>query len=151
MVEDERLRSILNYMTVAVIGLSRDSTKDSNKVATYLKNHGYHVIPINPLAEEILGEKCYPGLSDIPEELQRIIEVVDIFRPSEDIPSIVEQAVQLKRKYGRPRAVWMQLGITNELAAERAREAGLEVVMNRCMMIEHRKLGRETMKGSVRS
>ncbi|MFQ6129515.1 MAG: CoA-binding protein [Candidatus Hadarchaeaceae archaeon] len=141
MAEDEKLKSILNYKTVAVVGLSKDSTKDSHKVAAYLKDHGYHIIPVNPFADEILGEKCYPGLLNIPEELQRTIEVVDIFRPSEDIPPIVKDAIQLKRKCGRPHAVWMQLGITNQQAAEQAREAGLDVVMNRCMMIEHRRLG----------
>lgn len=140
-VEDERLKSILNYKTIAVVGLSRDSTKDSHRVAAYLRDHSYHIIPINPFADEILGERCYPSLIDIPEELRRTIEVVDIFRPSEDVPPIVKQAIQLKRRYGGPHAVWMQLGITNELAAERARKAGMEVVMDRCMMIEHRRLG----------
>ncbi len=141
MVEDERLESILSRKTVAVIGLSRDPAKDSHKVATYLKNHGYHIVPINPFTDEILGEKCYKRLSDVPEEIQGSIAVVDIFRPSEDVPPIVEQAIQLKQKHGELNAVWMQLDIVNEQAAERAKGAGLEVVMNRCMMIEHRRLG----------
>ncbi|MEW6222151.1 MAG: CoA-binding protein [Candidatus Hadarchaeota archaeon] len=138
--EDETLK-IICLKTVAVVGLSRDPAKDSHRVATYLKNHGHRIVPINPLAGEILGEKCYKSLLGAPEELQKSIEVVDIFRPSEDVPPIVEQAIQLKQKHGKLRAVWMQLDIVNEQAAKLAKGAGLDVVMNRCMMIEHKRLG----------
>lgn len=140
MSEDERLKSILDLKTVAVVGLSKYPSKQSHKVTAYMKGHGYRIIPVNPFAEEIFGEKSYKSLLDIPDELQRDIELVDIFRPSGDIPPIVEQAIQLKQKHGKLKAVWMQLGIVNEQAAENARNAGLEVVMNRCIMIEHKRL-----------
>lgn len=122
------------------MGLSRDPNKDSYKVAEYLKANGYRIIPINPFADEILGEKCYKSLLDIPEEVQRAIEVVDIFRPSQDVPSIVEQVIQLKQRHGKPHVVWMQLGIINDEAAKLAEKAGLEVIMDRCMMIEHKRM-----------
>ena len=141
MSEAEKIRSILeNYKTVAVVGVSRNPKKDSHIVAEYLKSKGYDTILINPFAEEILGQKCYKSLLDVPEDLQRKIEVVDIFRPSQEVPPIVDQAIQLRKKHGKPDVVWMQLGIINEEAAKRAAEAGFKVVMNKCMMIEHGRL-----------
>lgn len=109
-------------------------------VARYLQSNGYRIIPVNPSADEILGEKCYPTLLEIPEDLKRSLDIIDIFRPSADVPSIVKQAVQLKRVSGRPQVIWMQLGIVDEEAAEHARRAGLDVVMDRCMMVEHKRL-----------
>lgn len=136
--ETETIRNILEkYKTVAVVGASRDSKKDSYVVAGYLKSKGYDIIPINPFADEVLGKKCYKSLLDVPEDLQKKIEIVDIFRPSQDVPPIVDQAIQLRKKYGRPYVIWMQLGIINEEAAKRAAEAGFTVVMNKCMRIEH--------------
>jgi len=131
---------LTKYRTVAVVGLSRDPDKDSHRVSSYLKRHGFRIVPINPFADEVLGEKCYKSLLDIPPEVQKTIEVVDIFRPSEDVPPIVEQAVKLKAMYGKPRVIWMQIGIVNEQAAEAAKKAGLIVVMNKCMMVEHSRL-----------
>lgn len=142
MPDDERLKSLLNVKTVAVVGMSKDPSKYGHKVGAYLKGHGYRIVPVNPSAEEILGERSYRSLLDIPEELQREIELVDIFRPSQDIPPIVAQAIELKKKHGKLRGVWMQLGIINEAAAEMAEKAGLEVVMDRCIMLEHRRLRR---------
>jgi predicted CoA-binding protein len=104
-----------------------------------LKKHGFRIIPINPFADEVLGEKSYKNLLDIPPEVQKTIDVVDIFRPSKDVPPIVEQAVKLKEMYGKPHVVWMQLGVVNEQAAEAAKKAGLTVVMDKCMMIEHKR------------
>jgi predicted CoA-binding protein len=127
------------YKTVAVVGLSRDLGKDSHRVSVYLKNHGFRIIPLNPFADEVLGEKSYKSLLDIPPEIQKTIEVVDIFRPSKDVPLIVEQAIKLKAMYGKPHVIWMQLGIVNEQAAEAAEKAGLIVVMDKCMMIEHKR------------
>jgi predicted CoA-binding protein len=109
-------------------------------VAEYLKGQGYRIIPVNPTADEVLEEKSYKSLLEIPTEVQKTIEIVDVFRPSADVASIVDQAVKLKEKFDKPYAVWMQLGIINEQAALAAREAGLAVVMNRCMMQEHKKL-----------
>ncbi len=137
--EDERLRSLLGARKVAVVGLSKDPSKYSHRVAAYLKGNGYKIIPVNPFADQVLGETSYKSLLDIPEPLRGEIELVDIFRPSEDIPPIVDQAIELKR-HGRLRTVWMQLGIVNEAAAEKARAAGLEVVMNKCILVEHKRL-----------
>jgi predicted CoA-binding protein len=137
----DSIKEILTkYKTVAVVGLSRDPSKDSNRVATYLKSQGYRIIPVNPTTDEVLGEKSYKSLLDTPEEIQKTIEIVDIFRPSADVPSIVEQAVELKERHDKPYVIWMQLGIIDEQAAGTARAAGLTVVMNRCMMQEHKKL-----------
>jgi predicted CoA-binding protein len=97
-------------------------------------------VPVNPTVDEILGEKSYKSLLDIPSEIQKTLEIIDIFRRSEDVPPIVEQAVQLKKLFDVPYVVWMQLGIINEQAAELARKAGLTVVMDKCMMQEHRRL-----------
>ena len=137
----EEIEDILTkYRTVAVVGMSRDPSKDSHRVPEYLKNQGYKIIPVNPTATEILELKTYRSLLEIPPEIQRTIEIVDIFRPAEDIPPIVEQAVMLKELCDKPYVIWMQLGIINEQAALTARDAGLLVVMNRCMMQEHKKL-----------
>jgi hypothetical protein len=128
------------YRIIAVVGLSKEPGKDSHRVSAYLKQHGYRIIPVNPSADEILGEKSYPSLLEIPPEIQKTIEIVDIFRPAKDVPPIVEQAIKLKALFGKPLVVWMQLGIVNEQAAEAARRAGLIVVMDRCMMVEHHRL-----------
>ena len=138
--EDERLKKIFDKKTVAVVGLSRDPSKYGHRVAAYLKSRGYRVIPINPQADTIFGQKSYKSLLDVPEELRKTIEVVDIFRPSEGVPPIVEQAIRIKKEHGKLYAVWMQLEIVNKSAAELARKAGLEVVMDKCMMIEHKRL-----------
>jgi len=131
---------LTKHKTVAVVGLSKDPSKDSYRVAEYLKNHDFHIIPVNPFAEEILGEKSYKSLSNIPVNIQKTVEIVDIFRPSADVLPIVEQAIQLKKMHGVPHVVWMQLGIINEQAAEKARKAGLTVIMDKCMMQEHLRL-----------
>jgi predicted CoA-binding protein len=133
----EEINSILeSYRTVAVVGLSRDPDKPSYRVAQYLQSVGYRIIPVNPFVDEVLGEKSFKSLLDVPEA----IEVVDIFRPSEAVPAIVEEAIQLKNRVGTPKVVWMQLGIVNEEAARRAKEEGFKVVMDRCMMMEHKRL-----------
>jgi len=132
---------ILGAKVIAVVGLSRDPAKPSHDVAGYLQSHGYRIVPINPTVDEVLGEKAYKSLLDLPEELKREIDVVDIFRRTEDVPPIVDQAIELFRNYRHPLAVWMQLGIVNEEAARKARVAGLDVVMDHCMKIEHKRLG----------
>jgi len=126
--EEEILNS---SRVVAVVGLSPKPDRPSYNVANYLKENGYKIIPVNPKAGEILGEVCYPDLSSIPEP----VDVVDIFRRSEEVLAIVEEAIKIRAK-----TVWMQEGVINEPAAARAREAGLLVVMDRCMLKEHRKL-----------
>ncbi|MBI2912514.1 MAG: CoA-binding protein [Chloroflexi bacterium] len=122
------------YRTVAVVGLSANPDRPSHGVARYLQEHGYRIIPVNPREKEVLGEKCYPDLCSIPEP----VEVVDIFRRPRDVPRVVAEAIYIGAK-----AVWMQQGIVHEAAARRAREAGLEVVMDRCMRSEHQKLAGE--------
>lgn len=135
---DSEVTEILNkYRVIAVVGLSNQLGKPSHRVAAYMKKHGYKIIPVNPTIEEALGEKSYKSLLDIPQEIQRTIDVVDIFRRSEDVPPIVDQAIQLKQKFGRPLVVWMQLDIVNQAAAEKAKQAGLQVVMDKCLMKEH--------------
>jgi predicted CoA-binding protein len=138
--DDTRIRKILASKTIAVVGLSKDPSRPSHDVARYLQSHGYRVVPVNPTVDEVLGEKSYGSLTDLPEELKREVDVVDIFRRAEDVPPIVDQAIEIKRRCGHPKTVWMQLGIINESAAKRARESGLDVVMNRCMKIEHARL-----------
>lgn len=129
--EDEILNS---SRTVAVVGLSPRPNRPSYRVARYLKKQGYRIVPVNPSAEEILGEPCYPDLRSIPTA----VDVVDIFRRSDEVLAIVEEAVQIGAK-----AVWMQEGVIDEAAAARAGEAGLLVVMDRCMLKEHRRLRAE--------
>ncbi len=119
------------YRTVAVVGISSREHRPSHRVARYLKEHGYRIVPVNPRETEVLGEKCYPDLCSVPEP----VEVVDIFRRPKQVPRVVAEAL-----YNGAKVVWMQEGIVHEAAARRAREAGLEVVMDRCMMVEHRKL-----------
>ena len=128
----EAIEQILrNSKTIAVVGLSNRPESDSHRVAAYLKDQGYDVIPVNPTVDEVLGEQSYPTIQAIPESP----DVVDVFRAPEHAPEIVEDAIAAGAK-----TLWMQLGIVHKEAAERAREAGLQVVMDHCMMREHRKL-----------
>lgn len=133
----DEVKSILKYKNVVVVGLSKDPSRPSYQVAKYLKENGFRIIPVNPQVDEVLNEKCYPSLLELPENLKKSLEVVDIFRRSNDVLPIVEQAVEMKHKYGKPLAIWMQLGIINEEAAGKAKEAGLKVVMNKCMKQEY--------------
>jgi predicted CoA-binding protein len=126
-IEEEILNS---SRVVAIVGSSPKPDRPSYKVASYLKEHGYKIIPVNPEAREILGETCYADLVSIPEP----IDVVDIFRRSEEVPAIVEQAIRIGAK-----VVWMQEGVINNEAAIQARRTGLLVVMDKCMRKEHMK------------
>ena len=126
------LRRILTeHKTIAVVGLSDNWYRPSRFAAKYMKWHGYKIIPVNPAKKEILGEICYPSLLDIPEP----VDIVDIFRKPEDVLPIVDDAITIGAK-----VLWMQLGVINHEAADRARQAGLEVVMDRCVKIEHGRL-----------
>jgi len=132
--ESETIRRILKESkTIAVVGLSDKPDRDSYKVAKYLKQNGYQIIPINPNLSEWEGEKAYASLKDIPSGIR--IDVVDIFRRSEFVLGIVDDAIQVRAK-----AVWMQLEVVNEEAARKAEAAGLLVVMDRCMKIEHSRM-----------
>ena len=126
------LRRILRQTkTIAVVGLSANWYRPSYFAAKYLQEHGYRVIPVNPVYEEVLGEKCYPSLKDIPEK----IDMVDCFRKSEDIEPIAKEAIETGAS-----VLWMQIGVMNEKAAAKARAAGLDVVQDRCVKIEHGRL-----------
>ena len=129
---DQMMKEILlSAKTVASVGLSSNQEKESYWIVSYLKEQGYHIIPVNPTAMEILGEKVYPDLSSVPEK----VDVVQVFRKSEDVPPVVDEAIKIGAK-----VVWMQEGIVNEEAAKTARAAGLQVVMNACMRATHRRL-----------
>jgi thioredoxin len=151
--EDDIKKALTEYRTVAVVGLSADPSKYSHIVAKFLQSKGWRIIPVNPNVEEVLGEKSFKSLIDLPESVQREVEVVDIFRRSEDVSLIVDQAIQLKGKNGKPYVVWMQLGIVNEEAAARARKAGLTVVMDKCMKVEVQRLesGKDAELGKIRA
>lgn len=128
-VTDVDLGSILsNAKTVAIVGMSTKEDNPSHNVAKYLQKHGFRLFAVNPNCDEVLGEKCYPDLKSIPEH----VDVVDIFRKPDAIGAIVEEAIEIGAG-----TVWMQLGLEDEEAAQKARCAGLTVVMNRCMKMEH--------------
>jgi uncharacterized protein len=127
---DDDVREILTTTRVwAVVGCSPDPGRDSHRIAALLQRRGYRVIPVNPAVDEVLGERCYPSLRDVPED--EGVEVVDLFRRSSEVAPHVEEAIEIGA-----RAVWMQLGVIDRVAASRAREAGLRVVMDRCPAIE---------------
>ncbi len=137
-VTKERVLNV--YHAIAVVGLSPDTTKPSNEVARYLMNHGYDVIPVNPTATEILGQPSYPNLTAVPQR----VEIVDVFRASDKVGPIVDEAIKIKAK-----VVWMQEGVINEEAAAKARAAGLIVIMDSCIKKEHSRLihGVEAKRG----
>ncbi|MEA2448205.1 MAG: uncharacterized protein QOG63_137 [Thermoleophilaceae bacterium] len=131
--EEDTIRRVLKGMrTWAVVGASPSPYRDSSRIAALLKERGYRVIPVNPHCDSVLGERCYPTLADVPVQ----VDVVDIFRRSEEAGTHVDEAIEIGA-----RAVWMQLGVIDPAAAERARAAGLDVVMDRCPAIELPRLG----------
>ena len=132
MTDSNQLRRILREnKTLAVVGLSANEMRPSYFASKYMQDHGYRIIPVNPRYEEILGEKCYPDLLAIPEP----VDIVDLFQRADRVMPFVEQAIEIKAK-----VIWMQLGVINEEAATLASEAGLEVVMDRCVKIEYARL-----------
>jgi predicted CoA-binding protein len=132
--EDKEIKDILSSCnTVAVVGISPKEDRPSYVVASYLKSMGYRIIPVRPDGDSVLGEKVYHHLMEIPKEIE--VDVVDIFRKSEDVQPIVEEAIQRRAK-----AVWMQEGIINVEAATKAKRSGLKVVMDLCMKKEHQRL-----------
>lgn len=124
----ERLAILAQARTIAMVGLSANPFRPSHFAAIYMLAEGYHVIPVNPREQVILGQRCYPSLREIPEP----VDIVDIFRDPAAVPPIVEEAIAIGAK-----VIWMQIGVINEGAAERARSAGLAVVMDACVKIEH--------------
>ena len=129
--QTETIRHILDETrTIAVVGLSSRPERAGYYVPAYLQEHGYRIVPVNPYLEGALGETAYPDLYSVPEP----VDLVLVFRRSEEVPPVVQAAIQVSAK-----AVWMQLGIVNEVAAEQARAAGLDVVVDACMLVEHRR------------
>lgn len=128
---DEEIRRILSLKKVAVIGMSKNSSKAAYYVPKYLSENGYDITPINPTTEQILEKKCYDSILDVEDE----IDIVDIFRPSEDVLPFVKDAIKKK-----PKVIWLQEGIHNLEAEELAKKAGIDVVFNRCMLAEHQRL-----------
>ena len=127
-VEDEIREILEGSKTIAIVGLSDKPDRDSNRVAKYLMEHGYKIIPVNPAKSEILGEKCYPDLQSIPDK----IDIVDIFRKVDAIPSIVDEAIKIN-----PKTIWLQLGLAHHESAEKVRNAGIKIVQSKCTKIEH--------------
>ncbi|HET6800087.1 MAG TPA: CoA-binding protein [Nitrososphaeraceae archaeon] len=129
---DSELRRIYDLKNIAVVGMSKNEGKPAHFVPKYLIERGYNVIPVNPTITEVFGRKSYPSIADMPED----IDVVDIFRRSEDVPVVVMDAMKKKGI----KVIWMQEGIYNEEAERKAKENGMDVVYNRCMMAEHKRL-----------
>ena len=128
---DEQIKKFYELKNIAVVGMSKSPEKAAHYVPKYLAEKGYNIIPVNPTANEILGKKCYSELSDIPE----YVDIVDVFRPSEQVMPIINEAIKLK-----PKVIWLQEGIHNIEAESLAQKAGIEVIFNRCMLAEHQRL-----------
>ena len=128
---DDEIKNILKMKKVAVIGMSKYNEKEAHFVPKYLIENGYEVIPVNPTTDQILDKKCYTEVTEIPYD----IDIVDVFRPSDDVPSIINGV--LKKK---PKVMWLQEGIHNSEAENLAKNAGIDVVYNRCMLAEHQRL-----------
>ncbi|MEO9309104.1 MAG: CoA-binding protein [Nitrososphaera sp.] len=128
---DEQIRKIFSLKNIAVVGMSKNEEKAANYVPRYLINQGYNVIPVNPTADKILERKSFANLTDIDQQ----VDIVDVFRPSDQVLPVVQEAIKLK-----PKVIWLQEGIHNEEAEELARKAGIQVVFNRCMLAEHQRL-----------
>jgi uncharacterized protein len=128
---DEQIKKFYSLKNITVVGMSKNPEKAAHYVPKYLAEKGYNIIPVNPTADEILGKKCYPSLLDVPVE----IDIVDVFRPSDQVQPVIEEAVKKK-----PKVVWLQEGIHNPDAESLAQKAGIEVVYNRCMLAEHQRL-----------
>ena len=128
---DEEIRKIYSLKNIAVVGMSKNPDKAAHYVPKYLYEKGYNIIPVNPTATEILGKKCYSSLLDIHDE----IDIVDIFRPSDQVLQVIEDSIKIK-----PKVIWLQEGIHNLEAEESAQKSGIDVVFNRCMLAEHQRL-----------
>lgn len=130
--DDSQIKNLLaEAETIAIVGLSDNSSRDSYRVAEYLKMKGYKIIPVNPMKDVILGEKCYPDLNSIPDK----VDIVDVFRNIEAVPGIAEEAIKIK-----PRAIWLQLGLSHDPSAEKAVKEGITFIQSKCIKIEHHRI-----------
>ena len=128
---DDQIKKILEMKNVAVVGMSRHSEKAAHFVPKYLHENGFNITPVNPKSDEILDKKCYDRINDVPDE----IDIVDVFRPSDQVLEIIKEAIKKN-----PKVIWLQEGIHNHEAEQLARDAGIDVVFNRCMLAEHQRL-----------
>jgi predicted CoA-binding protein len=129
------------YRIIAVVGASKNPEKEAYSVPAYLRAHGYTIVPVNPTTDSIDGLKAYPSLSEIPMELAREVEVVEVFRPSEEFPQVARQVAEMKKKTGRPFVFWGQLHLENEEAKQILAGAKVDYVMDKCMRVEHQIMG----------
>lgn len=128
---DDEIRQILSLRNVAVVGMSKNEDKAAHYVPKYLMSQGYNIVPVNPTADKILDKRCFSSLQDVDQS----IDIVDVFRPSDQVLSVIEEAIKK-----RPKVIWLQEGIHNPQAEELAKKAGIKVVFNRCMLAEHQRL-----------
>ncbi len=127
---DDEIRDILSLKRVAVIGMSKNEHKAAHYVPKYLSENGFNIIPVNPTTDEILGKKCFSTISEVND-----VDIIDVFRPSDQVLSVVEEAIKKK-----PKVIWLQEGIHNVEAEKLARDNGIKIVYNRCMLVEHQRL-----------
>jgi predicted CoA-binding protein len=125
------------YKAIVVVGASKNPEKEAYTVPHYLKEHGYRIIPVNPTATEIMGERAYRSLLELPEEVGRVVDVVEVFRPSDELPQVALQAAEMKRSYGRPFVFWAQQGLESEEAKRILERNGIQYVMDACMRTVH--------------
>jgi predicted CoA-binding protein len=130
--------------TIAVVGASKNPEKEAYQVPRYLKEHGYTIVPVNPTATEVLGETAYASLRDLPEKVGRMVDVVEVFRPSDELPQVALQAAEMRVRLGRPFFFWAQLGLENEEAKRILEADGIRYVMDACMRTVHMAHVRET-------
>ena len=128
------------YKVIAVVGASKNPEKDAYSVPAYLRERGYTIVPVNPTTDSIEGNRTYHSLAEIPQDLAAKVEVVDVFRPSEELPEVAEQVAQMRKRTGRPFVFWGQLGLENEDAKKILAAAGVDYVMDRCMRVEHQRM-----------
>lgn len=129
--------ALKKYKVIAVVGASKNPEKDAYTVPAYLKEQGYTIVPINPTADSLLGEKVYPSLKELPASVASKVEIVDVFRPSEELPEVARQTIEMKKTTGRPYVFWAQLGLENEEAKKILGENGIAYVMDACMRVVH--------------
>ncbi|MDA4134478.1 MAG: CoA-binding protein [Thaumarchaeota archaeon] len=125
------------HKVIAVVGASKNPEKEAHTVPAYLREHGYRIIPINPTADVIFGERAYPSLDSLPDQLAREVEVVEVFRPSEELPLLARQVVELSKKHGRSYIFWSQTGLESDEAKAILSEGGVPYVMDACMRVVH--------------
>ena len=135
---DDLLRDLLGADTIAVVGCSETPSKAAHQIPAYLQRQGYRIVPVNPFAEVVLGEPAYDSLTGIPVDME--VDVVDVFRPSDEVPAVVDDALERRDGAGDVGGLWLQQGIRHDQAAARAEAAGIAVVQDRCMKVEHRRL-----------